>query len=873
MRTHAKPSAPSAERLSIRPGRARSPAAGGWPHARPSSPPGRYAAAIGFLAAAVLIDRLLFDAPDMSVWVWLPAISAAAWFGGFGPGVLVAALSVLWRLHPLAQAPRGPDAGDLPGALALFAAGLACSHVANRLWLAQAVLRARRAADALALRLVADAVIVAGGEGQVIDMNDAAMRLDAAPDALSRHLHAIARAGPGTPDAGDSRSIELERVDGRRIALSATSTRFDGPALGSGVVVVLRDPSLRARPSPPPDVASPAPPLQAILDASHARIFHLGRDLRLIWCNRALREHHRLRGDCTGATLETLFEPQKRSALMRPLQRALQGGSEVLEWRAFDARGVPCWTSTMITPDVDENGQIVGCIVLSIDVTARHHADAIRRRSEDQRRGVMESLPDLVWVTAADGSPEWFNHRWADYTGRSVADWRDPVHADDRPRVDASWSLALARGHALTMEARLVRHDGTSRWHLVRMQPLRESVTEPGIWGWCGSCTDIDDQKRAATLQRTTQQRISTFLGTLSHELRNPLAALSAAIQVMRHPHATSGMNARALDTLDRQSTLLARLVDELLDATRLMDGHIDLQRRRVALNEVLREVCEDLSARAGEAGVHLHCEIPERTLFVDADLLRIKQAVENLVVNAIEACAAGERVTVCVVEGHPGEAGIRVADTGCGLTPESLASLFDPGSAPRREKTPGLGLGLKTVNRILQLHGGRVVAASDGPGKGATFDLFFPVFDAAATAGTRDADPGDSTALAGHRVLIVSSHGAQDVDTVRDGLEQQGAEVCRVAHGFAGLRAAQEWRPTSVVCDLDLPTPLSGYDVVRQALTLALEPRPRLVAIGSGDPDESARARAAGFDECLGRPLTVPGLLDALRRRDASSR
>ena len=89
----------------------------------------------------------------------------------------------------------------------------------------------------------------------------------------------------------------------------------------------------------------------------------------------------------------------------------------------------------------------------------------------------------------------------------------------------------------------------------------------------------------------------------------------------------------------------------------------------------------------------------------------------------------------------------------------------------------------------------------------------------------------------------------------------------------IVGLRAAQEWRPTSVVCDLDLPTPLSGYDVVRQALTLALEPRPRLVAIGSGDPDESARARAAGFDECLGRPLTVPGLLDALRRRDASSR
>jgi signal transduction histidine kinase/CheY-like chemotaxis protein len=617
------------------------------------------------------------------------------------------------------------------------------------------------------------------------------------------------------------------------------------------------------RANPP---AAPAPPeqrLQSILDACEARLFHLDRDLRLTWANRALRERHGI-ADGAGADLATLFEPQKRAALMRPLQRALEGHGEAVEWRALDARGESCWTFTMITPDFDERGAVRGCVVLCLDATPQHRADAARRRSEDQKRGMLENLPDLVWMAAADGTCEWFNHRWAAYTGRSVADWRDAVAPEDAERAHADWAVSLAQGKPLGIEVRLRRHDDALRWHLVRAQPLRESVTDDAIWGWSGSCTDIDDQKRAAALLHTTQQRISAFLGTLSHELRNPLAAVSAAVQVLRHPRAVPEMTGRALETLDRQAALLSRMVDDLLDAARLMDGRIDLQRRCVALNELLHEVCADLSARANEKGVRLHCEVPERRILVDADLLRIKQAVENVVINALQACAAGETVTVRVIDGRPGEIGIRVSDTGCGLSAERLNALFEPGSTPDIDKALGLGLGLKTVHRIMQLHGGRVVAHSDGEGKGATFDLFFPLFEAGAAGEASASGAAEKSLLAGPRILIVSNASAE-IDPLLAPLENCAAEVRWATQGFEGLRIAAAWPPTALVCDLELPSPLSGFEVIRQIVSLPPERRPRLVAIGDEESVDVARAKAAGFDDCLIRPISLPRLLGTL--------
>jgi PAS domain S-box-containing protein len=597
----------------------------------------------------------------------------------------------------------------------------------------------------------------------------------------------------------------------------------------------------------------------AIVDASDARVFRIDRAMRLTWANRATRERHGL-GERMSGSLSEVFDAPKRAVLLRPLQRALAGSSETLEWRAVDADGRPCWTLASISPDVGPDGSVRGCVVVCIDATAQHRADEARHRGEDQKRSVLDNLPDLVWTARADGSTDWFNHRWTEYSGRSVIDWSELMPAEDRERARDAWAVAQHRPAPFTLEVRLRRHDGELRWHLLRMHPLRESVTDPSVWGWCGSCTDIDHRKQAEVMLRTTQQRISAFLGALNHELRNPLASLAAAIQIMRHPRAAPGMVARALDTLERQTGQLARMVDELLDATRLMDGRIDLQVSEVSLDDLVREIGEDLGARAAGEGVQLECELPAQPVHAQIDSLRIRQAVANLVINALQACRGAGSVTIGVLERGPAEVGIRVADTGCGLTTERLAALFEPGAgSPLRGSAGGLGLGLKTARHIVELHGGRLVAESAGNGQGASFELLFP----RRRAETPDIEtltaPVD---LTGQRVLVIGDLGQPQLLAE---LERRGAQAVGARGGIEGLRQLARGVPTVLVCDLDLPAPLSGYDVLREVDRIGTQPRPRMIAIGASQDIDIAAARTAGFDDCLIRPVATPRLLAAL--------
>lgn len=654
-------------------------------------------------------------------------------------------------------------------------------------------------------------------------------------------------------------------TSGCRRAWSRRLTPRDGdasnPPADSARVATVPDMMLRSSNDGPGDAV-----VQAIVDASEARVFRVDRAMRLTWANRALRERHGLAREL-GGSLAEVFDAHKRAVLLRPLQRALAGATETLEWRALDADGQPCWTLTTISPDVDAEGAVTGCVVVCVDATAQHRADEARHRGEEQKRSVLENLPDLVWTTTVDGTADWFNHRWIEYSGCSITGWTDLMPPEDRDRTRDAWADAQRRHAKFSLEVRLRRHDGELRWHLLRMHPLRESVTDASVWGWCGSCTDIDHRKKAEVTLRSTQQRISAFLGALSHELRNPLAALAAAAQVMRHPRAAPGMVARALDTLERQTSQLSRMVDELLDATRLMDGRIDLQFGEVPLGVLVREICDDLGTRASAEGVALDCRVPPDETIVQVDPLRIRQAVASLVVNALQACRGEGSVTVSVLDDGGAEVGIRVADSGCGLTAERLASLFEPGAgAPHRGGAGGLGLGLKTARHIVELHGGRLVADSAGSGRGATFELLFPRHRVDAPA----AEAVPAVDLAGQHVLVVGELGNEQALAE---IERCGARVASARGGIEGLRLFARDVPTVVVCDLDLSAPLSGYDVLREIGRIGAQPRPRMVAIGTDPAADIAAARTAGFDDCLIRPVSAARLVDALapsaRRRE----
>lgn len=611
---------------------------------------------------------------------------------------------------------------------------------------------------------------------------------------------------------------------------------------------------------PPDDEGPDEDTVKAIVDASEARVFRIDPSMRMTWANRAARERHGL-GQRATATLAEVFDAPKRAALLRPLRRALAGSRESIEWRSVDEQDRPCWTLATITPELDADGRVRSCVVVCVDATEQHRLSDARQRGDAQKRSVLENLPDLVWTMRADGSPDWFNHRWSEYGGRPTSEWTDLMPPEDQARARAAWEEAQRDPVPFTLEARLQRDDGALRWHLLRILPLRESVTDPTVWGWCGSGTDIDDRKKAEVALRSTQDRVGSFLGSLSHELRNPLAALAAAVQIMRHPRAAPGMVARALDTIERQTGQLSRLVDELLDVTRLMDGRIDLQYSEVALDELVRETCEDLAARAAADGVALGCELPSQPVFAQVDPVRIRQALANLVVNALHACRETGSVTVSVLDLDATEVGIRVTDSGCGLTSERLAALLDsgPGPLPGSHRSGGFGLGLQTARHIATLHGGRLVASSAGSGHGATFELRFPPRREMPAARESDPAPAD---LRGHVVLLIGELGHAQFAAQ---LEQRGAVVGVARAGIEGLRLLAQGTPTALVCDLDLPAPLTGYDVLREVDRIGALPRPRMIAIGASEEIDIAAAKAAGFDDCLIRPVTTARLLEAL--------
>jgi CheY-like chemotaxis protein len=230
--------------------------------------------------------------------------------------------------------------------------------------------------------------------------------------------------------------------------------------------------------------------------------------------------------------------------------------------------------------------------------------------------------------------------------------------------------------------------------------------------------------------------------------------------------------------------------------------------------------------------------------VFAQVDPVRIRQALANLVVNALEACRDTGSVTVSVLDSDGFEVGIRVTDSGCGLTSERLAALLDasPGPMPGTRRSGGFGLGLQTARHIATLHGGRLAASSAGSGHGATFELRFPRWR--------------------HAVLLIGELGHAQFAAQ---LEQRGAKVGVARAGIEGLRLLAQGTPTVLVCDLDLPAPLTGYDVLREVDRIGALPRPRMIAIGASEDIDIAAAKAAGFDDCLIRPVTTARLLEAL--------
>jgi PAS domain S-box-containing protein len=362
-------------------------------------------------------------------------------------------------------------------------------------------------------------------------------------------------------------------------------------------------------------------------------------------------------------------------------------------------------------------------------------------------------------------------------------------------------------------------------------------------------------------------RRKNDFLAMLSHELRNPLAPIRSSVYVLNHTAPGSSHALRAQSIIDRQVGHLTRLVDELLDVTRISRGKIQLQTELLDLAEVTRRAVEDYRPAFTAGDLELQVTIPEAAVWMNGDRTRVSQVIGNLLQNAQKFTHAGGTVSVSVEDNpHLRQAVVRVRDTGAGIAPETLPRIFEPfmqADTTLDRSQGGLGLGLALVKGLVEMHRGAVSVASSGLGQGAEFTLRFPI-QAAPAAGREEPVAGTRRGRRGRRVLVIedSIDGAESLRT----LFELGGHAVEVAHsGFEGIEKARAFHPDLVLCDIGLPG-MDGYAVARQMRDDPDLQSVVLVALtGYAAPEDVAKSRAAGFDHHLAKPPSIPRLQQIL--------
>ncbi|HVU51221.1 MAG TPA: hybrid sensor histidine kinase/response regulator [Polyangia bacterium] len=372
---------------------------------------------------------------------------------------------------------------------------------------------------------------------------------------------------------------------------------------------------------------------------------------------------------------------------------------------------------------------------------------------------------------------------------------------------------------------------------------------------------------RAALLEREREVRQrDQFLAMLGHELRNPLGAVRNAGQILQLRAASLSDLARPIAVIHRQVHNLSRLVDDLLDVARVTTGKIVLQRVPTDFGDVCGGLVEESRRASRERGLDLAYDGPGRPTLVLGDRVRLEQIVNNLLTNALKYTPAGGRVTVSV-ERCPddGEVELRVVDTGMGIDGGALRSIFEPFTQSERtldRAQGGMGLGLSVVRTLVRLHGGSVTAASPGLGHGTTFTVRLPLApdDLAGLADVEElVAPLGLPGRPPRRIVIVEDS-AENRETLQDLLEDLGHEVHVAVDGIEGVERTLALRPEVALVDIGLPL-IDGFEVARRVRAAIGSETFLLALTGYGQPEDRARAAAAGFDAHLTKPVDLGAL------------
>lgn len=542
-----------------------------------------------------------------------------------------------------------------------------------------------------------------------------------------------------------------------------------------------------------------------------------------------------------------------------------------------------------------------------MNVTDRASGESAARGSGVPLHAHVDAVPALIWGRAAGAPVVTCNHAFCRYTG-----WDDPVvaverladvmHPDDRAAADEAAAMGTVSAQAYEFECRLRRHDGAWRWHLCRVQPIPGEDAQSAQWVGVGlELTDRLESRQRLAVERSLahdggddaegsrivrpdsgevrwlQERAHAeearaeavrqkdeFVVMLAHELRNPLAPIRTAVDLLASHEGTDDVVAQCRTVIDRQVLQMARMLDDLLDVSRLSRGQFVLVRRAVELAEVVAAAVETSRPLISQHRQTLDVDPVPENCRVDGDPVRLTQVFANLLNNAAKYGTPGGRIAVRAdIQGS--WVRVEVQDSGPGLAPEVRARLFEPfvrGDDARRHAPDGMGVGLALSRRLVDLHGGTIAVRGEEPGDGTVFVVTLPLLPMAPAASAAVSTATEAAPRLSDMRVLVADDNVDAADMLRLWLTHAGCQV-RVAYdGAAALRASSRFRPDVILLDLSMPD-TDGYEVCRRIRGKPWGQAMGIVAVsGWGQDAHLRRSAAAGFDHHLLKPLDPDKLL-----------
>ena len=859
-----------------------------------------YAISSAALLAAVLLrwalDPLMGD--TLPLVTLFGAVAAAVWVGGYRPAIMVTTLGYLACAY-LFIPPRGIFVFDIPTVIGLVAYVFTCALIIG---FGEAMRRAQRGASErrellrVTLRSIGDAVVTTDNYGRVTYLNAVAESLTGwmQQDAVGQPLDSVFRIvneqtrrpveSPATKAlregvvVGLANHTVLIQKNGRELAIddSAAPIRDDLGQI-SGCVLIFRDVTAQRRLEQ--DKASQleaARFLASIVESSDDAIVSKSLDGIIQSWNAAAERLFGYTPDQAVGRHISLVIPPERIAEEDRILASLRAGRRVEHFETERQRsdGQRISVSLTISPIRDAEGTVVGASKIVRDITDRKRAEAEQQKFVT----LIENSTDFIGICDLDGMPLFVNRAGLRMAGLDDMERarRTPVHSfffpEDQSRVmQEFFPSVLEKGHG-EMEVRF-RHfkTGEARWMTYKVLTLPDAAGRPVALATVSQ--DVTERKRledslrrvAADLSEADRRK-NEFLAMLAHELRNPLAPISHAIQALRLAESDRTSVHAATKMLERQVGQMVRLVDDLLDMSRISRGKIELRKDRIELAPIVSQAAEATRALYKSMNHELTVTLPPHPIYLDADPARLTQVVGNLLNNACKFTDSGGHVWL-TVEQDRAYAVIRVRDNGIGIAADQLPRLFEmfmQVDTSQERSREGLGIGLTLVKTLVEMQDGTVEAHSEGPGRGSEFVIRLPTVAEMPRPPLPRETAAEPLPAVRRRILVVDDNedAAEWLATV---LGLNGHET-HVAHdGLEAVRSAERIHPDAVLLDIGLPR-LDGYEVCRRIRAQSWGHDLLLVALtGWGQEEDRQKSRDAGFDAHLVKPVDDEVLLKLL--------